>query len=105
MITSCAGCGACCLVVVAPPFVRHFDGEGEEAWERLRRDRPDLMNAIVASAHQRRERGEPSYGSPCLWYDPATQGCRHYDLRPTACRAFAVDSIDCHDARRRAGIR
>ncbi|MDR3634683.1 MAG: YkgJ family cysteine cluster protein [Isosphaeraceae bacterium] len=104
VITSCTACGACCLVVTAPPFQRVFDGEGEEAWERLRRERPDLVDAIVADARARRQAGIPSYGTPCSWFEPATRACRHYDHRPRACRDFAIGAIDCHDARRRAGI-
>jgi Fe-S-cluster containining protein len=104
LIASCDGCGACCRVVTSPPFVRVFDGDGEDAWERLRRERPDLVAEILADGRARRAAGGPSYGTPCLWYDAATARCRHYDHRPRACRAFAVGGDDCRDARRRAGI-
>ena len=87
-----------------PPFVRVFDGDGEEAWEQLKRDRPDLLDALLSELKARRANGGPFYGTPCVWYDPATDRCRHYDLRPRACRDFALGSIDCRDARRRAGI-
>jgi uncharacterized protein len=104
VIASCDECGACCLVVTSPPFVRVFDGEGEEAWERLRWEHPDLMAALLAVERARRAAGEPTFGSPCLWYDAATRLCRHHDLRPQACRAFEVGGVDCRDARRRAGV-
>lgn len=104
VIDSCAGCGACCTVVTSPPFRRVFDGAGEEAWERLRRERPDLVAEIAADAQARRLAGALSYGSPCLWYDPAARTCRHYDLRPRACQEFALGGTDCRDARRRAQI-
>ena len=104
VIESCEGCGACCRVVTAPPFVRDFDGDGEEAWERLRRERPDLLAALLAEARARRADHAPDYGTPCTWYDADTRRCRHYDHRPRACRAFEVGSVDCRDARRRAGI-
>lgn len=103
-IDSCDGCGACCLVVGFPPFVRVFDGDGEEAWERLRRERPDLLAELLADERAARAEGRPSYGAPCSWYDAASRRCRHHDLRPAACRAFAVGSTDCRDARRRAGV-
>lgn len=104
LIESCGGCGACCLVVTSPPFRRIFDGEGEEAWERLRRERPDLLTRLLADERARRAQGEPSYGTPCSWYDAGSRRCLHYDLRPRACRDFAINSPDCRDARRRAGI-
>jgi Fe-S-cluster containining protein len=91
-------------VVVSPPFRRVFDGEGEEAWERLGRERPDLREALLAAERERRAAGEPSYGSPCLWYDASTARCRHYELRPSACRDFILGGPDCLDARRRAGV-
>ena len=104
VIDSCDGCGACCLVVTSPPFVREFDEHGEEAWERLKRDRPDLVDELLDEQRARRSRGEPSYGSPCLWFDSASRRCRHYELRPVACRRFEVGGEDCLDARRRAGL-
>ena len=104
VIGSCDGCGACCQVVTSPPFYRVFDESGEDAWERLKRERPDLLTELLADSRARRAQGGPFYGTPCLWYDPQTRRCRHYDLRPHACRAFERGSPDCHDARRRAGV-
>jgi Fe-S-cluster containining protein len=91
-------------VVTSPPFRRVFDGEGEDAWERLRWERPDLLAEILDDAQARRSAGAPSYGTPCLWLDHLTGRCLHYDLRPRACREFALDGQDCHDARRRQGV-
>ena len=48
VIESCDGCGACCQVVTHPPFYSVFHELGEEAWERLKRERRDLMLEIVA---------------------------------------------------------
>lgn len=104
VVESCVGCGACCRFVTSPPFRRVFDGDGEDAWQRLRWERPDLVAEIAADAQARRAAGAPSYGTPCLWYDGERGTCRHYELRPRCCRDFAVDSLDCHDARRRAGV-
>jgi Fe-S-cluster containining protein len=104
VIESCEGCGACCRVVTSPPFRRVFDGDGEEAWERLRWDRPDLLAEILADARARKANGDASFGTPCLWFDAANARCRHYELRPRACMEFALGGLDCHGARRRAGI-
>src|SRR4051794_39788026 len=104
VIESCDACGACCQVVSQPPFYRVFNGPGEDAWERLRWERPDLLAEFLADDEARRTRGGPSYGTPCSWYDAETGRCRHYDHRPRACRAFEVGGVDCRDARRRAGV-
>jgi uncharacterized protein len=104
VIDSCDGCGACCRVVTLPPFRRTFDEDGEEAWERLRWEHPDLLAEILARSRSLRTLGLPTSGSPCLWFDEETLRCRHHDLRPAACRAFEVGGIDCRDARRRAGV-
>ena len=69
VIESCAGCGACCLVVTLPPFHRQFDQSGEDAWERLKWERPELLAEFRAADEARRLRGAPDYGSPCLWFD------------------------------------
>jgi Fe-S-cluster containining protein len=104
LIESCDGCGACCRVVPLPPFLRRFDGSGDEAWQRLGWERPELRAALLAAERARRGRGAPDYGSPCLWYDAASGRCRHYEHRPRACREFSVGGDDCRDSRRRAGI-
>jgi len=104
VIDSCDGCGACCRVVTCPPFRRVFGEAGEEAWERLRWERPDLVAEVLAAERDRRGSGTPDYGTPCTWYDAETGRCRHYDYRPHACREFALGGVDCRDARRRAGI-
>lgn len=104
IIESCDACGACCRVVTLPPFRRIFDGEGEEAWERLRWDHPGLMAEILEAKRVRKATGGPTFGTPCLWLDAESGRCRHYDHRPRDCREFAVGSPDCRDARRRAGV-
>src|SRR4051812_12499907 len=90
VIESCEGCGACCQVVTSPPFYHVFREIGEDAWERLRRDRPDLLAELQADEQSRRANGGPSSGTPCLWYDPETARCRHYQYRPLACCEFEV---------------
>jgi len=104
VIESCDGCGACCRVVTEPPFYKVFGEEGEEAWDRLKRERPDIFAHLLADYHKRRAEGGPFYGTPCLWFDAESRRCRHYEFRPLACREFEVGGFDCHDARRRAGI-
>jgi Fe-S-cluster containining protein len=81
-----------------------FDDSGEDSWERLKADRPDLLAALLADYAARRADGGPFFGTPCIWLDGETRRCRHYEYRPRACREFAVGGTDCRDARRRARI-
>ena len=104
VIDSCDGCGVCCTVVSRPPFYRVFDESGEDAWERLRADRPDVVAELNADYTERRAAGGPFYGTPCIWFDATSRKCRHYEYRPRACRQFEMGGTDCRDARRRAGF-
>lgn len=31
----------------------------------------------------------------CLWYDPATRRCRHYEWRPQVCRNYELGGEAC----------
>jgi uncharacterized protein len=104
VIESCDNCGACCLVVTRPPFYLVFQEIGEDAWERVKWERPDLRAELLADYRARRASGGPFYGTPCIWFDAETRRCRHYEYRPLACREFEVGEFDCRDARRRAGV-
>ena len=61
VIESCDGCGACCLVVTRPPFYHVFEDIGEEAWDRLQRQRPDLVAELHADYQARQARRRPVF--------------------------------------------
>jgi len=114
----CRGCGACCLHMVEPPFVRMDEPE----WARLRRERPDLVAEMDAAFVRRHPNvadvglmsdgdralmaclDDERFGGPCLWYDAATRRCRHYEYRPGECRGFEPGSRACRRIRRECGI-
>ena len=105
VLMSCDGCGgSCCRVVTRPPFYRVFEDLWEDAWERLRWERPELSKALAADEAAAHAAGLPDYGTPCTWLDQKTGRCLHYEYRPLACRMFEVGDVDCLDARRRAGV-
>lgn len=104
IIESCEGCGACCRVVSRPPFLRVLEACEEDAWERMKWERPDLVAEFLADERERRAQGGPYYGTPCTWLDVEAGRCRHYEYRPRACREFTLGGVDCRDARRRAGV-
>ena len=39
----------------------------------------------------------------CIWFDPDTKGCSHYEHRPMICREFEVGGEDCLRIRGKAG--
>jgi Fe-S-cluster containining protein len=91
--------------VVWPPFF--FAGDPD--WERLGRERPDLVAGIEADRRMRwanaangQNLAEDDY--PCLWLDRETGRCRHYDYRPSTCRDFEPGSSDCEFARGQFGL-
>lgn len=62
---------------------------------------PEWMLAVV---RERIERDEHFELIACVWLDPATLRCRHYEFRPQACRDFEVGSLLCRLSRDDEGI-
>ena len=69
VIDSCDGCGACCQVVSRPPFYRVFDENGEDAWERLKADRPEVLAEFLADYQARRARAVRFSARRVIWLD------------------------------------
>lgn len=48
----------------------------------------------------------PSYddSAPCLWLDPETLACKHYDHRPGICRDYPLAGPECHAERKAVGL-
>jgi Fe-S-cluster containining protein len=93
----CRGCGACCLHLGWPPFW----GPREYRWRRLRREHPGLAMEIDRVRWLAQTRGEHG---PCIWFDPSTRRCRHYELRPEACREFEPGGEYCQRFRMQHGV-
>ncbi len=113
----CAGCGACCEYMGAPPgYAPAYDlpaddptpdewwaGVDAETWKtmpaELRATLDDYYRAVRAGSIEDREMN----ADPCLWYDPETRRCSHYEWRPRACRDFEAGGDDCRGVREYAG--
>ena len=95
-LTTCDGCGACCRHMIVPPFV--LSGGRNEAQEK---GVPQpLLEELMPIWRVRLQLPE----SACIWYDEFTARCRHYELRPDACRAFEINSGPCRESRRKWGL-
>lgn len=92
VITSCAGCCACCLRTPVPPFQ-----PGEEEARAI----PD---AWLEPIRQRIAADQHFDMLPCVWLDSASGLCGHYDWRPQACRDFEPGSSLCRLSRWDEGI-
>ncbi len=90
---SCDHCAACCRCTPIPPFQ-----PGEEAALNVP---PELLEPV----RQRIRLDQHFDLLPCVWLDPVTLKCRHYHLRPQACRDFQFGSDLCLLSRDDAGIR
>lgn len=101
MVESCDGCGACCTGQAALPV--HLAGHTAGAF--LVVALPDALRLeLLATVDRFNRDGWPADDSACIWYDAATQRCRHYEYRPNVCRDLAVGSDGCHRWRRALGI-
>lgn len=98
-VTSCEGCGACCLTQESPPgYVLMFGfgttgtPEDDERWSNM----PAALKAELETYVNRLKAG---LGHPndriCLWYDEDTKGCKHYEFRPQICRDMPVGGELC----------
>ena len=107
----CRGCGACCEYMGAPPgYAPAYAPEGETPADWWLTDDGRTLQAMPAEvrgtldAYYRSVRegaleDREQQADPCLWYDPATRRCLHYEWRPTPCRAFEAGGDDCKGVR------
>ena len=106
--TTCDGCGACCMTMCSPPmyvgYVVNPDWHSDDDEDSIHvRTMPaelvtELRDYAVTKKFNRM-RGI-SLETPCLWLDPTTKKCRHYEWRPSICREFEMGSDACHEWRK-----
>lgn len=99
---ACEGCGACCTACGCPPGAYLYLAIlPPHLWPQWVTDSPDvgLWQRTPEAARDevrayRRDDIRPN-GKPCIWLDPDTRRCRHYEHRPTVCRRFERGSGEC----------
>ncbi|WP_437185780.1 YkgJ family cysteine cluster protein [Planctomicrobium sp. SH668] len=91
VLQDCGGCGACCRTVSAPPY--RIDHEYNEL--AIRNVPQELVDEILPAWEIRLRVSD----SPCPWFDESTLRCSHYEIRPTACRDFELNSPSCYAVR------
>ncbi len=92
ILESCNNCAACCMRTPIPPFQ-----PGEEAALNVPEEllKP-ARDRIIADQHFEL--------LPCVWLNVETRLCRHYELRPQACRDFHINSDLCRLSRWDEGV-
>lgn len=96
---SCEGCGLCCLGIGSPVLLY----QSWPAWDDHHPYRPEglpapLINEIDSHFSGLFRGQEPQ--DQCLWYDPETRGCKHYEWRPLLCRDYELAGRECLELRR-----
>lgn len=109
IIESCNGCGACCREQESPPgYVLFLLGEGD-GWpdeadaERFNSLPPEALQSLK-DHHARIMSGERRPNQACIWFEPATKGCRFYEHRPQICRELEVGSEGCRNWRKEYNV-
>jgi len=102
-IENCDDCGACCMRQGTLPIDWYL---GAVAQIGNLGTIPSELRAELGAMHDRfLAEGFPPAGSPCVWYDPETRRCRHYEHRPRLCRdAILPGDFFCRRWRKTMGI-
>lgn len=109
VISDCHDCGACCRTMSSPPGYAVITIRGPDQWP----DEEDVARCLALTGEAKRTLDEycawlvasrPKGERPCIWFDPATRACRHYDDRPNICRDFAMGSDGCRNWRREFNV-
>ncbi len=110
-IESCEGCGACCSVQGAPPdYVAlslnpHFKNDPSFAEDFKRFSSLDGEPLRLLKGYLRESaNGSIPKDGPCIWLDETGAGCHFYELRPSTCRVFEINSPGCLYYRKLPGI-
>src|SRR5690349_9212271 len=98
LVPSCQGCSGCCREQGLPPgytaavMMSHIP--------KVLRD--DLEKHLAAERRAGITRNRQRL--PCVWLDPATGHCLHYEHRPPLCRAIRIASDACSQWRTKFGF-
>jgi Fe-S-cluster containining protein len=97
---TCDDCGKCCSGQAYLPLAGNLldnDQRRDLGWEIV---------VLPIALQEELERGlaaNPRFEGTCVWFDPETKGCRHYELRPSTCREFEMGGEDCVRIQRSPG--
>ncbi len=96
---SCDGCGLCCEGIGSPVLL-YASRAGLPAPHPFRpAELPQNLIEEIDNHFSGLTRGQESQDR-CLWFDPVTRACRHYEFRPQICRDYDLGGRACLQRRR-----
>jgi len=96
---SCDDCGRCCEGVGSPVLLYATPARDVEPHAFRPPGLPQALIAEIDAHFGGVARGyEPQ--ESCLWFDPVTRRCRHYEWRPQVCQDYEFGGQDCIERRR-----
>ena len=98
---SCDGCGLCCEGIGSPVLLyASRPGFGEPHPFRPAELPQELIEEIDFHFSGLTRGQEPL--ARCLWFDPLTRQCQHYEYRPQVCIDYELGGRACLSRRREA---
>jgi uncharacterized protein len=96
---SCDGCGLCCEGIGSPVLLYVTRDEEPSPHPFRPPGLPDELQREIDAAFGGLYRGQEPLDR-CLWFDPATRRCRHYEWRPRICHDYELADRPCLALRR-----
>ncbi len=91
---SCEDCGHCCEGIGSPVLL-YVTRDHESGNHPFRPPGlPAELQSEIDAAFGGLFRGQEPQDR-CLWFDPATRRCRHYEWRPQVCRDYELAGTAC----------
>lgn len=98
---SCDDCGLCCEGIGSPVLLYVTRDDESENHPFRPPDLPAELQREIDEAFAGLHRGEEPQ-ERCLWFDPVTRRCRHYDWRPRFCVEYELGGRECLARRRKS---
>ena len=98
-VTTCDGCGVCCLHMASPPY-------DEEERELLRDNFPEVYADVLAVEETRKIqlRAVGTEAIPCGFFDMVTRKCLHHAHNPDICHRYPVGETMCRQQRKALAV-
>ena len=96
---SCDGCGLCCEKIGSPVLLYASRPEILGPHPFRPSGLPEALIQEIDETFSGLRRGEEPQ-EQCLWFDPETRSCSHYEWRPQVCRDYELGGKACLIERR-----
>jgi Fe-S-cluster containining protein len=94
-VTNCDNCGVCCEGQNLLPL----SGNMLDGWPL-----PPRLKEPLERLLKQELKGSACGDGTCVWFDPVSARCAHYEYRPSMCREFEVGGEDCLRMREHSSV-